>query len=292
MARTESSNPALTRGPLAEAGRPVGFDRPQYGGPQYGQQYGGPQQYGQQYGGQPPYAPQGADGLEQAYYGPSATPRDAGRMTIEDVVVRTASLLGVIIATGALTWFAGLQGLWMPAMLVGLVLGLVISFKQITNPAVILTYAAVEGVFLGGITFFFEQRYPGIAVQAVTGTVAVAVAMLFVYKSGRIRVTPRFTRMVVGAAMGYFLLLLVNLGAYFITGSSFLFNGGILGIGISLFAVGLASLMLVIDYDFIEKSAKAGVPDRFGWYAAFGLTVTLIWLYIEMLRLISQLRGD
>jgi uncharacterized YccA/Bax inhibitor family protein len=289
MARTESSNPALTRGPLAQAGSPVGFDRPSYGGPQ--QQYGQPQ-YGQPQYGQQGYGPQGGDNLEQAYYGPSATPRDAGRMTIEDVVVRTATLLGVIIATGALTWFAGLQGLWLPAMLVGLVLGLVISFKQITSPAVILSYAAIEGVFLGGITFFFEQRYPGIAVQAVTATIAVAVAMLFVYRSGRIRVTPRFTRMVVGAAMGYFLLLLVNLGASFITGSSFLFNGGILGIGISLFAVGLASLMLVIDYDFIDKAAKAGVPDRIGWYAAFALTVTLIWLYIEMLRLIGQLRGD
>jgi uncharacterized YccA/Bax inhibitor family protein len=278
MARTESSNPALTRGPFAQAGRPVGFDRPQYGG---------------QYGGQTAAPPQGPDPLEQAYLGPSATARETGRMTIEDVVVRTAALLGTIIATGALTWYLGLEGLWLPAMLVGLVLGVVISLKQITNPGVILTYAAIEGVFLGGITRFFEAAYPGIAVQAVTATIAVAVAMLFVYRSGRIRVTPRFTRMVVGAAMGYFLLLMVNLGMALFTGSSLgLFNGGVLGIGISLFAVGLASLMLVIDYDFIDKSAKAGIPERYGWYAAFALTVTLIWLYIEMLRLISQLRGD
>ena len=275
MARTESTNPALTRGPLAEAvARPVGFDRPQHANP-----YGG--------------TSTGPDPLEQAYFGPSATSQDTGRMTVEDVVVRTAIMLGTIIVTGALTWYLGLEGLAFPAMLVGLVLGLVISFKQITNPAVIVTYSAIEGVFLGGITKIFEGAYPGIAVQAVTATVGVAVAMLFVYSTGRIRVTPRFTRMVIGAAMGYFLLLMVNLVAsFFVDGGLGLFDGGVLGIGISLFAVGLASLMLVIDYDFIDKAAKAGVPEKYGWYAAFGLVVTLVWLYIEMLRLISQLRGD
>ncbi|MFP5219565.1 MAG: Bax inhibitor-1/YccA family protein [Actinomycetes bacterium] len=275
MARHESSNPALSRGPLAEAAsRPVGFDRPQYGNP-----YGGTQT--------------GPDPLEQAYFGPTATSQDTGRMTVEDVVVRTALMLGTIVVTGAATWYLGLEGLWLPAMLVGLVLGLVIAFKQITNPAVIISYSAIEGVFLGGITKFFESAYPGIAVQAVTGTVAVAVAMLFLYRSGRIRVTPRFTKMVIGATFGYMILLLVNLGAsFFVDGGLGLFNGGLLGIGISLFAVGLASLNLVIDYDFIDSAAKNGVPEKYGWYAAFGLVVTLVWLYIEMLRLISQLRGD
>ena len=272
MARTESSNPAFSRGPLAEAGRPVGFDRPAYTNP-----YGGTT----------------ADPVEQAYYGPSATARDTGRMTVEDVIVRTAMMLGTIIVTGGLTWYLGLEGLAIPAMLVGLVVGLVIAFKQITNPAVILTYAAIEGVFLGGITKFFESAYPGIAVQAVTGTVAVALVMLFMYRSGRIRVTPRFTQMVIGATLGYMVLLLVNLGAsFFVDGGLGLFNGGLLGIGISLFAVGLASLNLVLDYDFIDKAAKHGVPERYGWYAAFGLVVTLVWLYIELLRLLSQLRGD
>ncbi|HVM27036.1 MAG TPA: Bax inhibitor-1/YccA family protein [Mycobacteriales bacterium] len=278
MARTESSNPALTRGPLAQAGS-VGFGRPQYGAPQ--QQPGSP------------YAPQGADAIEQSYYGPDATARDTGRLTIEDVVIRTAMMLATIIATGAATWYLGLTGLWLPAMLVGLVLGVVIGLKAITNPAVILTYAAIEGVFLGGVTAMLESMYPGIAVQAVTATIAVAVAMLFVYRSGRIRVTPRFTKIVVGATAGYALLVMVNLGLSLFTGSGLgLWNGGILGFGLSFFAIGLASLMLVIDYDFIDKSVKAGVPEKYGWYAAFGLTVTLIWLYIEMLRLISQLRGD
>jgi uncharacterized YccA/Bax inhibitor family protein len=275
MARTESSNPAFARGPLAEAGRPVGFDRPQYGPPGA------------------PYAPQGPDALEQAYRGPSATSRDTGRMTVEDVVVRTAIMLGTIIVTGAFTWYLGLEGLWLPAMLVGLVLGVVIALKQVTNPAAIIAYSAVEGVFLGGITKMFEASYPGIAVQAVTGTVGVALAMLFMYRSGRIRVTPRFTKMVIGATFGYMILLLVNLGAsFFVDGGLGLFDGGILGIAISLFAVGLASLNLVLDYDFIDNAAKNGVPEKYGWYAAFGLVVTLVWLYIELLRLLSQLRGD
>jgi uncharacterized YccA/Bax inhibitor family protein len=274
MARNESTNPALSRGPLAQAQRPVGFGQPQYAPAQYG-------------------GPQAPDTLEQSYYGPSATSRETGRMTVEDVVVRTAMMLGTIIVTGALTWYLGLEGLAFPAMLVGLVVGVVIALKQVTNPAVILTYSAIEGVFLGGITKYFESAYPGIAVQAVTGTIAVAVVMLFMYRSGRIRVTPRFTKMVIGATMGYLVLLLVNLGAsFFVDGGLGLFDGGLLGIGISLFAVGLASLNLVLDYDFIDNAARNGVPERYGWYAAFGLVVTLVWLYIELLRLLSQLRGD
>jgi uncharacterized YccA/Bax inhibitor family protein len=269
MARNESSNPALQRGPFAQGGRPVGFERPSYGAG-------------------PGYAP---DPVEQAYYGPTATSRDTGRMTIEDVVVRTGVLLGTILLTGGLTWALGLEALLFPAMLVGLVLGLVISFKQITNPVAVIGYAAVEGVFLGGLTKLIENRYPGIAVQAVTATAAVSLTMLFVYRSGRLRVTPRFTRIVVGATLGYMVLLLANLVAsLFVGGGLGLFNGGVLGIAVSLFAVGLASLNLVLDYDQIAQGARNGVPERFGWYAAFSLTVTLVWLYVEMLRLISQLR--
>ena len=268
MARNESSNPALQRGPFAQAGRPVGFGQPPSSGAGY--------------------AP---DPVEQAYYGPTATSRDTGRMTIEDVVVRTGIMLGTILLAGGLTWVLGLEGLFFPAMIVGLVLGLVISFKQVTNPVAIVGYAAVEGIFLGGLTKLIENRYPGIAVQAVTATVAVALTMLFVYRSGRLRVTPRFTRIVVGATAGYMVLLLANLVvSLFVGGGLGLFNGGVLGIAVSLFAVGLASMNLVLDYDFIERGAKQGMPERFGWYAAFGLTVTLVWLYIEMLRLIAQLR--
>lgn len=266
MARTESSNPALRNSPFGSAGRTVGFDQP-----------GG-------WSASP-------DPVESGYFGPTATSRETGRMTIEDVVVRTGVLLGTILVAGGLTWVLGLEALLFPAMLIGFVLGLVISFKQITNPVAVIAYAALEGVFLGGLSKILDARYPGIAVQAVTGTAAVALAMLYVYSSGRLRVTPKFTRMVVGATMGYAALLLVNLVvSLFHSGGLGLFDGGVLGIGISLLAVGLASLNLVLDYDLIAQGAKRGLPERFGWYAAFSLTVTLVWLYVEMLRLISQLR--
>ena len=268
MARTESSNPALTRA----FGAPVGFDRRPPADP---------------------YTPQGVDPVEQGYFGPTATSRDTGRMTVEDVVVRTGLLLGTAILTGAATWVLGLEGLAIPAVLVGLVLGLVIAFKQITNPAVILAYAAVEGVFLGGISKLFDASYPGIVVQAVVGTSAVALSMLFLYRSGRIRVTPQFTKMVIGATMGFLGLILVNfVASFFVDGGLGIRDGGPLAIGVSLFAIGLASMNLVLDFDLVEKGAQQGLPERYGWFAAFGLMVTLVWLYVEILRLLSYLRGD
>jgi uncharacterized YccA/Bax inhibitor family protein len=279
MARNESSNPALSRGPFAEAAaRPVGFDRPAYTGH-----------------GAPPYSDQqfrGGDPVEQAYYGPTATSAQTGRMTVEDVIVRTAVLLGTAVATGAATWFLGLTELALPAALVGLVLGLVIAFKQITNPVAIISYAAIEGVFLGGISELFTGRNSAIVLQAVVGTAGVALGMLFLYRSGRIRVTPKFTKMVLAGLMGFLALVVVNLVAsFFIDGGLGLRDGGPLAIAFSLLAIGLASMSLVLDFDMIEKGAKAGMPERYGWYAAFGLMVTLVWLYIEILRLISYFSG-
>lgn len=258
-----SSNPALTRSP-AFGGRTVGFgSRPSTGF---------------------------ADPVEQAYFGPTATARDTGRMTVEDVVVRTALLLGTALATGGLTWYLGLEALAFPAALVGLVLGLVISFKQLTNPALILTYAAVEGVFLGGISKVFDAQYNGIVVQAITGTVAVTAVMLALYSSGKIRVTPQFTKMVIGATMGFLVLVMVNLVASFFHSGGLGLRGGTFGLIISVVAIGLASLNLVLDFDLVAKGAQNGLPERYGWFAAFALMVTLVWLYIEILRLLANLR--
>jgi len=229
--------------------------------------------------------------LEESFAGPSAGSRDTGRMTIDDVVTRTALLLGIALATGGITWGLGLGGLALPAALVGFVLALVIIFKQVTNPGVIMAYAAVEGVFLGGISQVFNDRYPGIVVQAVVGTAAVTAGVLALYKSGRIRVTPRFTKMVVGATIGFFVLIMVNLVAGFFVDGGLGLRQGPLGIVVGLFAIGLASLNLVLDFDLVERSANQGVPSRFGWFAAFGIMVTLVWLYVEMLRLLSILRG-
>lgn len=267
MARTESTNPALTRGPFASPGRPVGFDRPQYGGP--------------------PAAP-GADPVAEAYYGPTATSRDTGRMTIDDVVVRTAILLGVAVTTGAATWTLGLTGLLLPALLVGLVLGLWISIKQVTNPAPIIAYAAVQGVLMGAFSQLITYGNIDVVLQAVIGTAGVALGTLFMYKSGRIRVTPRFTKMVLAGLVGFLVLVLVNLGAALLFGVNLgLRDGSPLAIGFSLLAIGLAAMTLVIDFDFIDRGAKQGVPQQLAWFAAFSLMVSLVWLYIEIVRLIS-----
>lgn len=235
--------------------------------------------------------PQTVDPLEQAYFGPSATSRETGRMTVEDVINHTALLLAIVFGTGAATWALGLGGLAFPAAIVGLVLGLVITFKQVTSPAVIMAYAAIEGVFLGGISQAFDARYPGIVVQAVVGTVAVTGVMLALYRSGKIRVTPQFTKMVVGATIGFFVLIMVNLVAGFFVDGGLGLRQGPIGIVFGLFAIGLASLNLVLDFDLIERGARQGAPARYGWFAAFAVLVTLVWLYIEMLRLLSILRG-
>ena len=232
------------------------------------------------------------DPLEDAYRGPSATSRQTGRMTVDDVVLRTGFLLAVAFVTGAATWALDLGGLAFPAAIVGLVLAMVIIFKQVTNPAAIVTYAAIEGVFLGGISQVFNAAYPGIVVQAVMGTAGVTAVMLGLYRSGRIRVTPQFTKMVVGATIGFFVLIMVNLVAGFFADGGLGLREGPLGIVVGLFAIGLASLNLVLDFDMVEQGARRGLPARFAWFAAFGIMVTLVWLYVEILRLLSILRGD
>ena len=236
--------------------------------------------------------PDVVDRLERAYAGPSATARDMGRMTVEDAVSRTGLLLGIAVLTGATTWVLGLGALAFPALIVGLVLGLVIAFKQITSPGLIMTYAAVQGVFLGGISQFFNAAYPGIVVQAVAGTGAVTAVMLFLYRSGKIRVTPQFTKMVIGATLGFLALIVVNLVAGFFTPGGLGLREGPLGLVVGLVAIGLASLNLVLDFELVKRGAEEGLPARYAWFAAFAIMVTLVWLYIELLRLLAILRGN
>jgi uncharacterized YccA/Bax inhibitor family protein len=174
------------------------------------------------------------------------------------------------------------------------VLALVISFKQSTNPALILSYAAAEGLFLGGISRLFNNAYGGgIVIQAVVGTAGVFAGMLVVYKTGAIRVTPKFTRWLLGALIGVVALSLVNLVASLFT------PGGLglrdaqspgLAIAFSLLCIGVAAFTFLLDFDMIDKGIRQGAPERFAWYAAFGLTVTLVWLYLEILRLLSYFR--
>ncbi len=237
-------------------------------------------------------APSAGD-LNDMYNRPAYTPQ-ARFMTLDDVVLRTAATLGVVVVVGAIAWIFKLDSLALVGALVGFVLALVISFKQSTNPALILSYAAAEGLFLGGISRVFNNAYGGgIVIQAVVGTAGVFAGMLVVYKTGAIRVTPKFTRWLLGALIGVVALSLVNLVASLFTpgglGLRSAQNPGI-AIAFSLLCIGIAAFTFLLDFDMIDKGIRQGAPERFAWYAAFGLTVTLVWLYLEILRLLSYFR--
>lgn len=233
-----------------------------------------------------------ADELQKMYDRPAYT--GVRTMTIDDVVARTTLLLGVIAATGGLAWFLNLGlGVAIVAAIAAFVLVIVVSFKRVINPGLIITYAALEGVFLGVISHLFETVYTGIVVQAVLGTGTAFAVMLALYKSRKIRVTPKFTKILIGAVLGFFALSLVNLlASFFVDGGLGLRETGPLGLLFGLAGVVLASLCLVLDFDFIEKGVQNGAPEKEAWLGAFGLVVTLVWLYLEMLRVIAILRGD
>jgi uncharacterized YccA/Bax inhibitor family protein len=187
-------------------------------------------------------------------------------------------------------------GLWPVGMIAGLVLGLVNAFKKNPSPVLITLYAVAEGVFLGGISLAFAGiavgssggSLTGIVLQAIVATMATFAAALFLYKSGRVRVTPKFTRWLLIAMVGYLAFSLINV---VLTWTGVLdgwgMRGGALGIIVGLFAVGLAAASLIVDFDAIKRGVEQGVPAKFAWSAAFGLTVTLVWLYLEFLRLIA-----
>jgi uncharacterized YccA/Bax inhibitor family protein len=234
--------------------------------------------------------PVGDQQLEDMYNAPAATGVQTGRMTIDDVVVKTGLMFAVLVPLAGLNFFLESPLLTFGGLIVGLVLGLVVSFKQSTNPALILGYAAAEGLFIGGISAIFEAQWGGIVAQAVLGTLSVFGVALFLYRSGRVRVTPKFQRTVLIAMGGYLVFCLVNLGIVMFTDNNL--RGGWLGIAIGLFAITLAAAMLILDFDFAEQGVKNGLPERYSWLAAFGLVVTLVWLYIEFLRLIAILRGS
>ena len=224
---------------------------------------------------------------------------DQGRMTFDDVVTKTAVTMGVLALTGAAAWNLVPDSLYLPAMilsgLVGFVVVMIVSFRRVVNPALVLAYAAIEGVFIGMISKVFESYYPGIVAQAVVATFFAAGATLAAYKFFNIRVTAKFTKVVVISTVAFAALMLVNFVFSLATGSAGL-RGGIVGpvsplaVGISAIAIVLAVFNLILDFDFIEQGVRDGAPAKESWRGAFGLTVTMVWLYIEMLRLISYIR--
>ncbi|WP_035798412.1 Bax inhibitor-1/YccA family protein [Kitasatospora mediocidica] len=281
-----SSNPVFSRdGSFTRGTGYAGFGTPQQQAAPYGQQPGAQNPYGSRLT---------AEQLEQLYNAPSAGPVDTGRMTMDDVVARTGLTLLTLVATGAVAWFAlpnAGVGVAMGAALAAFVVGLVISFRRSVSPPLILLYAALEGFFLGAVTQVFNTVWPGIAIQAVLGTAAVFAGMLVAYRSGRIRVTARYTRIGMAVAVGFLLLMLVNVVAS-VFGASMGLNSGPLGILVGIVGVGLGAFFLSLDFASIEEAIRGGAPQRESWRAAFGLTLSLVWIYLEMLRLIAILRGD
>lgn len=235
--------------------------------------------------------------LQDLYDAPARTPGHERPMTFDSVMIRTAATFAVLLATAAVSWrLTPSVGSILPlgAMFLGLGLGLYLSFKQSTSPALILAYSAVQGVFVGGISVVLNNAYPGVVSQAIIGTLGAFASMLFLYKTGLIKVNDRFRRTMMVALGGYAVIALVSLVSAFLgVGDGWGFYGvGLFGIVLCLAGVTLAAFTLMLDFDFIDRGVRAGMPERYSWLAAFGLTVTLVWLYIEILRLLSILRGD
>jgi uncharacterized YccA/Bax inhibitor family protein len=263
----KSSNPVLSRlGQAAERERSAGY------GPGYGQPYPTASGY--------PAAP------------PAVRP-----MTMDDVVVKTVTLLGITGISAVAAWNlipdSLLGAAWIGAAVVGLVLGLIISFSRMANPALVVTYAVVEGAFVGMVSKFFAEfaGTQGIILQAVVATFGVFFLMAFLFKSRVIRATPRFTRGLIGVMAGVFAVMLINFVLALFGVNTGLRSNGALGIIFSLVCIVVAALSFILDFDQIEQGVRMGLPQRYSWTAAFGILVGLIWLYLEILRLLSFLQG-
>ncbi|MCZ4693201.1 hypothetical protein DWB61_06905 [Ancylomarina euxinus] len=223
-------------------------------------------------------------------------------MTVSGTVNKIALMLLLVVSAASYTWgmyfesaqTGGLSTAIMPWMIgggvAGFVLALVTIFKPVWSPFTAPIYAVCEGLLLGGLSASFNAIYPGIVMQAVGLTFAILFMMLFAYKSGLIKVNEKFRTGIIAATGGIFIFYMVSwiLGMFGVN-MGFAFGNSLVSIGISLFVVAIASLNLVLDFDFIEKGAQQGAPKYMEWYGAFGIMVTLIWLYLEILRLLSKI---
>ncbi|MER5198774.1 Bax inhibitor-1/YccA family protein [Streptomyces sp. NPDC002755] len=295
-----SRNPVFSRRGFSRDNGYAGFNAaPQAGGPAVGTQQGNPyaQQAGNPYA-QNPYAQQ-----DLSHGAPPQAPAATGRMTMDDVVARTATTLGTVVVTAVLSWvllpvdeanIGKSYGIAVGAGLVAMVLALIQSFKRRAAPALILSYAALEGVFLGVISSAVSTYIAdGVVAQAVMGTMAVFAGVLVAYKAGWIRVNRRFYGFVMAAALGFVLLMAVNLlFTVFGGGDGLGFRSGPLGIVFGVIGILLGACFLALDFKQVEDGIAYGAPREEAWLAAFGLTLTLVWIYMEFLRLLSILNSD
>lgn len=289
-------------------------DRFQSRNPVLNREFANPQQYagfGPQPGAQAQAQTVDAATLQQQYDLPSVG--EVGqRMTVQDVVVKTFILFVILVPAAAVSWYVVADQPWLVwvAMLVGLGLGLANALKRTVSPPLVMLYALVEGVFLGGISRWYNDAFGSgsyhlneqgqlvqgvnIVGQAVLGTFVAFGVMLALYASGRLRATPRFQKMMMIGLVSYLVIALISLvTAFFGVGDGFGFYGvGGLGILLCVAGVALAAFSLVLDFDAIEKGTAYGLPEVESWRASFGLLVTLIWLYLELLRLLAILNRN
>ncbi|WP_424936292.1 MULTISPECIES: Bax inhibitor-1/YccA family protein [Bacteria] len=256
--------------------------------------------------------------LEGMYAAPSAGALETDRMTVEDTVWKTAGLFGILLVTAAIGWVWTLGGLnaprfdpynaaainilpWVIGALGGFVLALVVTFtsRKKVRPALIWAYAAFEGLFIGGISAFFEVRWPGIVMQATLATLAVVGVTLALFASGKIRASKRATKIFLIAMVGYLVFSLLNV-VLMLTGvvqdgfglHSMKIAGIPLGLIIGVLVVLMAAYSLVLDFDQVQQGVRNGAPRVYGWMGAFGIMVTVVWLYVEILRIIAIARGN
>jgi uncharacterized YccA/Bax inhibitor family protein len=251
--------------------------------------------------------------LEGMYAAPAAGAIETDRMTVEDTIWKTVGLFAVLVATAAVGWVWTMAGVtpenpnpsilpWIIGGLGGFVLAMVVIFssRKKVRPALIFAYAAFEGLFIGGISAFFEMMFPGIVLQATLGTLAVVGVTLALFASGKIRASKRATKIFLIAMVGYLVFSLVNVGLMLFgaTDSAFglrseiEFFGIPLGVIIGLLVVVMAAYSLVLDFDQIQQGVRNGAPRQFGWLGGFGIMVTVVWLYVEILRILAILRGS
>jgi len=263
--------------------------------------------------------------LEGMYTAPSAGAIETDRMTVEDTVWKTAGLFGILLVFAVIGWFFTLGGAavpdttdpyvraaamskialwpWLVGALGGFVLAMVVSFtsRKKVRPALIFAYAAFEGLFVGGISAFFEVMWPGIVLQASLATIAVVAVTLALFASGKVRASAKMTKIVMIAMLGYLVFSLLNVGLmlFNVLPKDMMFGlysakiAGIpLGLIIGVLVVFLAAYSLVMDFDQIQQGVRNGAPRVYGWLGGFGIMVTVVWLYVEILRMIAIARGN
>lgn len=227
-------------------------------------------------------------------HGVSGMPRADRPMTYDDVVIKSIIAIAMVVAAAAFSWlFLPPQFFliaWAASGIITLVLSIMACVRHTVPAWVVMLFALSQGIFVGGFSRMFEMQFPGIVIQAVVGTFVAAFVTLFAYKFFNIRVTPKFRKVVYLSTLSFGVLMLINFVASFFISGGLGFRSGLIGIIAGLVGVTLGVLNLVLDFDHVERGVQAGIPANQAWRAAFGITLTLVWLYLELLRLLSYLR--